>query len=197
METPSAEEQQFDQKLEVANKAKEAYAQLYKELVENLRLEHFEDIVNILKADSVAFNKEEILRYFKTNLQQDVINSMDKSWATCNIGVNIATLEVLKDKFRHRKDAKWRPTGKTVEEQTLPIRVQKLDAQCSYLRKQVDFQNAKLEELLQQNTMYRNDVEQFKVRRSFIRDQMHRGTSELQNLKNEYEDAIVQILNQD
>lgn len=53
------------------------------------------------------------------------------------------------------------------------------------------------QELLQQNTMYRNDVEQFKVRRSFIRDQMHRGTSELQNLKNEYEDAIVQILNQD
>lgn len=38
METPSAEEQQFDQKIEVANKAKEAYAQLYKELVENLRL---------------------------------------------------------------------------------------------------------------------------------------------------------------
>ena len=38
METASTEEKQFDKKLEIANKAKETYSQLYKELVDNLRL---------------------------------------------------------------------------------------------------------------------------------------------------------------
>ncbi|XP_055854189.1 uncharacterized protein LOC129917953 [Episyrphus balteatus] len=197
METASAEEQQFDKKLEIANKAKETYSQLYKELVDNLSLEHLDDIVNILKADNVAFNKETLLANVKENLLKDVVTSMDKSWTNCNIGVNIATLEIMKDRFQNHQETNWRPTGKSVDEQTLPIRVQKLDAQCKYLQRQVDFQNAKLEELLHQNTIYRNDVEQVKVQRSFIREHMHRGTAELENLKTEYKDIILQILNED
>lgn len=197
MESPSAEEQQFNKKLEIANKAKETYSKLYKELVDNLSLEHFEGIEKILKDDNVAFNKETLLANFKENLLKDINTAMDKSWDNCNIGVNIATLELMKDRFSGNKEATWRPTGKSVDEQTLPVRVQKLDAQCKYLQKQVDFQNSKLEKLLQQNAMYRNDVKQVNVQRSFIREHIQRGTAELQNLKCEYKDVILQLLNHD
>lgn len=197
MEVQSAEEQQFNKKLEIANKAKEVYSQRYKELVDNLSLEHLEDIVNIFKADKVAFNQETLLAELKEHLLRDVVTSMDKSWMKLNIGDNIAALELMKDKFRNHKNVNWRPTGKSIDEQTLPIRVQKLDAQCKYLQKQVDFQNAKLEELLRQNTMFRNGVEQVRVQRSVIREHMQRGTVELQNLKSEYKDLMLQILNED
>ncbi|XP_058458858.1 uncharacterized protein LOC131435213 [Malaya genurostris] len=85
---------------------------------------------------------------------------------------------MLKTDSRNDPEKKWRPTGKSVDEQVRPLEINKLKWQLKYYEKQIQFQKQQLERA----------VSQVEVGRKLLSDLMVRRESLLTAVTNELKD---------
>lgn len=90
-------------------------------------------------------NTEKFIETFKTKLFDKISSQFEISWSTLGIGDGLTLLEYSKSQSEKRGDGlKWRPSGKSVEEQVRPILMNALQRKKHFFEKQQKFQAEKL-----------------------------------------------------
>lgn len=122
----------------VPSKYKQKFLDKYSEMVNEIRIQHFVDYSQINK-------NENLFSIFKQGLLDNILSHFNKIWDCIDTDEHLHVLEVLKTDPRNDSVKKWRPTGKSAEEQVRPLVVNKLKWQIKYYKKQMQFQKQQLE----------------------------------------------------
>ncbi|XP_053683646.1 uncharacterized protein LOC128733845 isoform X2 [Sabethes cyaneus] len=122
----------------VPSKYKQKFLDKYLELVNAIRIQHFMEYSNIDKT-------ENLFSVFKMGLLDNILSHFNKIWDCIDTDEHLQVLEVLEADPRNDSVKKWRPTGKSAEEQVRPLVVNKLKWQIKYYKSQIQFQKEQLE----------------------------------------------------
>lgn len=107
--------------------------------------QHFVPLEKLVNSLNKKINTEKFIETFKTKLFQKISSQFDTSWTTFGIGDGLTLLEYSKDQSAKRgDDPKWRPSGKSVEDQVRPLSINALQRKKHFFEKQQRFQSEKL-----------------------------------------------------
>lgn len=155
------------------SKYKQQFLQKYDELLESISAEHFEEFNRIAP-------KQRVFEIFKAGLLKNILSYFNTVWDFTDTDEHLHVLELLKKDARNDPDKKWRPTGKSVGEQTRPLVVNKLKWQIKFYEKQIQFQKQQLERAVTQVEAGRKKWTDLEEKRKSTKAVV---TSELQDFK--------------
>ncbi|XP_058827687.1 uncharacterized protein LOC131687615 isoform X2 [Topomyia yanbarensis] len=112
-------------------------------LASSFREEHFIEYIEIA-------SKQNSFEIFKEGLLSNILSYFNSIWDFTDTDDHLQVLEMLKADPRNDTDKKWRPTGKSVDEQIRPLEMNKLKWQIKYYEKQIQFQKQQLERAVSQ-----------------------------------------------
>ncbi|XP_058457975.1 uncharacterized protein LOC131434821 isoform X2 [Malaya genurostris] len=122
--------------------------------------------------------KQTSFQVFKDGLLNNILSYFNSIWDFTDTDDHLQVLQMLKTDSRNDPEKKWRPTGKSVDEQVRPLEINKLKWQLKYYEKQIQFQKQQLERA----------VSQVEVGRKLLSDLMVRRESLLTAVTNELKD---------
>ncbi|XP_055538712.1 uncharacterized protein LOC129726099 isoform X2 [Wyeomyia smithii] len=155
------------------SKYKQKFLDKYSEMINEIRFHHFKDYNGINK-------NENLFSIFKAGLLDNILSHFNKIWDCIDTDEHLHVLEVLKTDPRNDSVKKWRPTGKSAEEQVRPLVVNKLKWQIKYYKKQIQFQKQQLENAVARIETGRKRLAEAKIEREAV---VAAVTSELRDFK--------------
>lgn len=107
--------------------------------------QHFVPLEQLVHSLNKKINKEKFIETFKAKLFEKISSQFDISWTQYGIGDVLTLLEYSKAQSINRGDeTKWRPSGKSVEDQIRPISINALERKKHFYEKQQKFQAERL-----------------------------------------------------
>ncbi|XP_065081959.1 uncharacterized protein LOC135704431 [Ochlerotatus camptorhynchus] len=156
------------------SKYKQKFLETYGEMLEWIRPEHFAEY------NERAPNHRSI-EVFRGGLLENLLSYFNNVWDTTNTDEQLNVLDMLKADPKNDSVKKWRPTGKSAQEQVRPLIINKLKWQKRMYEKQIQYQKQQLEQAVTQVELSRKKWTDLNERREFLKNAI---TSELQDLKN-------------
>ncbi|XP_055611603.1 uncharacterized protein LOC129758167 [Uranotaenia lowii] len=160
------------------SKFKKPFLLKYREFVDCIGPEHFENTNDIVPAAV-------LLKIFKEGLLAQITSYFHVSWDYGNTNDNLQILDLLKTDSRNDTEKKWRPTGKTVEEQVRPLIVNKLKWQIKFYEKQIQFQKQQLESAIKQLEIDRKKYNDMRSQREVYQRCLMTELDDLEKIRSE------------
>ncbi|XP_062544797.1 uncharacterized protein LOC134211685 [Armigeres subalbatus] len=157
-----------------SSKYKQQFLQKYNELVESVNSTHFEEYRKIAP-------KHRSFEVFKAGLLENILFYFNSIWDSTGTEEHLSILDLLKADPRNNSERKWRPTGKSAEEQVRPLVINKLKWQIKMYEKQIQFHKQQLERAVSQVEAGRKKWSEFVERKESLKVAL---TGELQDFKN-------------
>lgn len=155
------------------SKYKQQFLEKYSEMLEWIRPEHFAEY------NKRAPNHRSI-EVFRGGLLENILSYFNTVWDSTNTDEQLNVLDMLKADPKNDSAKKWRPTGKSAEEQVRPLMINKLKWQKKMYERQIEYQKQQLEQAVTQVELSRKRWADLNKRREFLKSAI---TSELQDFK--------------
>ncbi|XP_021699816.1 uncharacterized protein LOC110676395 isoform X2 [Aedes aegypti] len=157
-----------------SSKYKQQFLQKYNELVESINSKHFEEYQKVAP-------KHRAFEIFKAGLLENILSYFNGIWDSTNTDEHLHILDLLKADPKNDSEKKWRPTGKSAEEQVRPLVINKLKWQIKMYERQIQFHKQQLERAVSQVELGRKKWADFVEMRESLKSAL---TSEMQDFKN-------------
>ncbi|XP_055628655.1 uncharacterized protein LOC129770064 [Toxorhynchites rutilus septentrionalis] len=162
----------------------------YNEMVEQISPEHFDEYNKIAP-------KYRVFEIYKAGLLDNILSYFNTIWNFTDTDEHLNILDLMKNDHRNDSDKKWRPTGKSVEEQTRPLIVNKLKWQLKYYEKQIEFQKQQLERAVLRVEASRQKWKNLLERRESVKASVTCELNDLRKIESQiidFEEKIVEDL---
>ncbi|XP_052894373.1 uncharacterized protein LOC128301783 [Anopheles moucheti] len=157
--------------MEETNKpsCKQQFIDAYSVLVQAISAARFDEFKEFFANES---DYELAVQEFRNGFKEALLSKVNRLWDETAIDDNVALLEMLKSKASGRTAKMWRPTGKSVSEQVLPMTVNKLKTSLKFYQHQLEFQKERTEALIYTIETMRSKYRTAQTRRNHLLQQI-------------------------
>uniref|UniRef100_A0A182WM72 Uncharacterized protein n=1 Tax=Anopheles minimus TaxID=112268 RepID=A0A182WM72_9DIPT len=148
---------------------KQQFIEAYSALVQGISSARFDEFKEFFANET---DYELAVQEFRNGFKEALLSKVNRLWDETDIDCNVEMLEMLKAKASGRTDKMWRPTGKPVSEQVLPLAVNKLKTSLKYYHYQLGFQKQRTEELIYAIETMRTKYRTMQARRNHLLQQI-------------------------
>ncbi|XP_013112469.1 uncharacterized protein LOC106090732 [Stomoxys calcitrans] len=150
------------------------YEKLYTDMWNSLSESHLEPFADILleREGIVLKDREQTMESIRKQLQNSMVYALNFFWEDSGVNEALTSLEMLKEKFKSYEGNKWSIDVETPLKRTMPIRMRFKEYQLRYLQAQLKFQEDQLDQILQENTDFRKQIQNVKEQRIFLMESL-------------------------
>ncbi|XP_049290747.1 uncharacterized protein LOC125767860 [Anopheles funestus] len=160
--------------------SKQQFIDAYTVLVQGISAARFEEFKAFFANDS---DYELAVQEFRNGFKEALLSKVNRLWDETDIDSNVELLELLKSKASGRTAKMWRPTGKPVSEQVLPLTVNKLKTSLKFFHLQLEFQKQRTEELICEIETKRTKYRTMQTRRNHLLQQIANETKTFESTR--------------
>uniref|UniRef100_A0A182MNM8 Uncharacterized protein n=1 Tax=Anopheles culicifacies TaxID=139723 RepID=A0A182MNM8_9DIPT len=149
--------------------SKQQFIEAYSALVQRISAARFDEFKEFFANEA---DYELAVQEFRNGFKEALLSKVNRLWDETDIDSNLEMLEILKSKASGRTDKMWRPTGKPVSEQVLPLAVNKLKSSLKCYHHQLRFQKQRTEDLICTIETMRTKYQTMQARRNHLLQQI-------------------------